>query len=60
MTKDIYEISEAPPVGETPKKMWAQLILPSPVRSTIGRPAGTTRRHCRMDLAEGSGSRRVR
>ena len=28
MAKDIYDIGEAPPLGEIPKKMWAQLIRP--------------------------------
>ncbi len=28
MAKDIYEVGQAPPLGEIPKKMWAQLIRP--------------------------------
>ena len=28
MTKEIYEIGEAPPLGEVPAKMWAQVIRP--------------------------------
>jgi len=28
MTKDIYDIGEAPPIGEVPAKMWAQVIRP--------------------------------
>ncbi len=28
MTKDIYDIGEAPPLGEVPAKMWAQVIRP--------------------------------
>src|SRR5256712_1429997 len=28
MTKEIYDIGEAPPLGEVPQKMWAQLIRP--------------------------------